>query len=98
LTYTPASDPSRLFLIFIDFTMTLQIYDLSDYLAFEDFPRTRQQPYPAIPVAARIDLYSSDYIGGVGERGRVCTNLVVLDSALDRLMMNCLAKDGVRST
>lgn len=78
--------------------MTLHIYDLSDYLAFEDFPKTRQQPYPAIPVAARIDLYSPEYIGGEGERGRVCTNLVILDNALDRLMMNCLAKDGVRST
>ena len=96
--YTPASDPSRIFLVFIDFTMTLHIYDLSDYLAFEDFPKTKQQPYPAIPVAARIDLYSPEFIGGAGERGRVCTNLVVLDNAQDRLLMNCLAKDGVRST
>ena len=96
--YTPASDPSRIFLVFIDFTMTLHIYDLSDYLAFEDFPKTKQQPYPAIPEAARIDLYSPEFIGGVGERGRVCTNLVFLDNAQDRLMMNCLAKDGVRST
>ena len=50
-------------------------------------------------MAARVDLYSPEYIvGGGDERGRVCTNLVVLDNAEDRLMMNCLAKDGVRST
>jgi hypothetical protein len=77
--------------------MTLQIYDLSEYLTLEDFPKTRQQPYPTIPVAAKVDLYSPEYIGGGAGKGRVCTNLVILDNALGRLMMNCLAKDGVRS-